>query len=100
MNNDNHDDTIVFTVMDRSCGFAGACFMLAMLVVSFLLGFVLTQQQLAEATGYHPHEAKRIRKCLESQGIRVFSGKGGVVWTTTECVAEAGKSPEKEVIFE
>ena len=26
--------------MDRSCEFAGACFLLAMLVVSFLLGFV------------------------------------------------------------
>lgn len=50
---------------------------------------IVTQEQLAEALHYEPTQTSRIEKMLRDQGIAVFYGKGGCVWTTTECIAQA-----------
>ena len=41
---------------------------------------IITQEQLAAATGYR--RAADIKRCLERQGITVRTGRGGRVWTT------------------
>ena len=61
---------------------------------------LIDQERLAAWLGYKPSESARIRRCLESQGVKVLRGKNGRVCTTTELIASAGKTPEKEVIFE
>jgi len=50
---------------------------------------IITQAQLAEATGYNPAQTAKIEKCLRDQGITVFYGRGGCIWTTTELIAQA-----------
>lgn len=41
---------------------------------------IITQEELAEATGYE--RPADIRRCLERQGVKVFTGREGRVWTT------------------
>ena len=53
---------------------------------------IVTQEQLAEAMHFEPNQTARIEKMLRDQGITVFYGKGGCVWTTTECIAQAANS--------
>lgn len=53
---------------------------------------LVTQAQLAEATGYKPDQAARIEKCLRDQGIQLFYGRAGCIWTTTELIAQAHQS--------
>jgi len=50
---------------------------------------LVTQAQLAEATGYQPDQAARIEKCLRDQGIQFYYGRAGCIWTTTELIAQA-----------
>lgn len=49
---------------------------------------IVTQETLSDATGYR--DAARIRKCLTNQGIKVFTGKNGRIWTTTDLISKAG----------
>lgn len=51
---------------------------------------IVTQEQLAEATGFEPSQTARIEKCLAQQGIVVFHGRNRI-WTTTEIIAKAAE---------
>lgn len=51
---------------------------------------LVDQKQLAAALNYEPNQTAKIEKCLRDQGIPVFYGKGGCVWTTTESIAQLG----------
>jgi hypothetical protein len=54
---------------------------------------ILTQEDLAKATGYS--RAADIRRCLERQGVRVYAGRGGRVWTTAGALAGAAAGSEQ-----
>lgn len=50
--------------------------------------YILTHTDLAELTGYM--QGADIARCLRSQGIHVFNGKQGRVWTTIQLINMAG----------
>jgi hypothetical protein len=52
---------------------------------------LVTQEQLAAATGYN--RAADIRRCLERQGIPVRTGRGGRVWTTLSAIEGRPERP-------
>lgn len=49
---------------------------------------ILSQSDLAELLGYHPQQKARIRKKLEDQGVKVFIGKTGQVFTFIRCFTD------------
>ena len=49
---------------------------------------ILTQDDLEEITDYR--QTADIARCLREQGVRVFTGKGGKVWTTIQLINAAG----------
>ena len=60
----------------------------------------LTQEDLQELTGYK--RPSDIEKCSVIQGIRVFFGKGGRIWTTSEAVngAVKGNAHQAEIVID
>lgn len=49
---------------------------------------LVSTSRLLEITGYKT--VGDMERCLTEQGIRLFRGKGGMVWTTMELINQAG----------
>lgn len=47
---------------------------------------IIRQEELMEATGYE--RRADLERCLRDQGITLFYGKGGKIWTTSEILAQ------------